>query len=81
MGVSTTATASLKDRIRRIHGSAVANELISLDVSDRHLGFNAKGMISNANYHVKKTTLLLFINGDPSLCLRVLLPNASKGVR
>ncbi|KAA8904640.1 hypothetical protein FN846DRAFT_952062 [Sphaerosporella brunnea] len=63
VGVSTTSTASLVDRIRRIHGSAVANELIEFEVSNIPLAFTSKGMLSNANYHVKKTTLLLFING------------------
>ncbi|KAI5844964.1 hypothetical protein DFP73DRAFT_547669 [Morchella snyderi] len=61
-GVSTIATASVIDRIRRIHGSSVANELLQFTTSSKHLGFEATGMISNANYHVKKTTLLLFIN-------------------
>ncbi|KAL0633304.1 DNA mismatch repair protein Mlh1 [Maublancomyces gigas] len=62
MGVSTTASSPITDRIRRVHGSAVANELLEFKVSDKSLGFTAKGMLSNANYHVKKTTLLLFIN-------------------
>lgn len=62
MGVSTSAGATTLDRIRSIHGSAVANELLTLEVSDKHLGFKAVGMVSNANYSVKKTTLLLFIN-------------------
>jgi DNA mismatch repair protein MLH1 len=62
MGVSTTASSSITDRVRRVHGSAVANELLEFEASDKHLGFTAKGMLSNANYHVKKTTLLLFIN-------------------
>lgn len=62
MGVSTSSNASILSRIRSIHGSAVANELLILEVSDKHLGFKATGMVSNANYNVKKTTLLLFIN-------------------
>ncbi|RPB04249.1 putative DNA mismatch repair protein Mlh1 [Choiromyces venosus 120613-1] len=62
VGVSTTAGATITDRTRRIHGNAVANELLPFEVSDDYLGFKAKGMLSNANYHVKKTTLLLFIN-------------------
>lgn len=62
MGVSTTASSSITDRIRRVHGSAVANELLEFEVLDKYLGFTVKGMLSNANYHVKKTTLLLFIN-------------------
>lgn len=63
LGVSTTAQASVKERIRRVHGSAVASEIISFEVSNKSLGFKSEGMLSNANYHVKKTTLLLFING------------------
>ena len=62
MGVSTASSASIVGRIRNIHGSAVANELLALEVSDKRLGFKATGMVSNANYNVKKTTLLLFIN-------------------
>ena len=61
-GISTPANASTVDSIRQIHGSAVANELIELQVSDEKWGFKASGWMSNANYHVKKTTLLLFIN-------------------
>ncbi|KAL7269136.1 DNA mismatch repair protein Mlh1 [Rhizina undulata] len=62
MGVATVSNASIAERIRRVYGSSVANELISLQTSDKHLGFIARAMISNANYHVKRTQLLLFIN-------------------
>lgn len=62
MGVSIPSNAGTVDRIRHIYGTAVANELIQFDVSDDRLGFKAVGWTSNANYHVKKTTLLLFIN-------------------
>jgi DNA mismatch repair protein MLH1 len=61
-GISTQSTSSTVDRIRQIHGSAVANELIQFDSSDERWGFKAQGWSTNANYHVKKTTLLLFIN-------------------
>ncbi|GBO11265.1 DNA mismatch repair protein MLH1, partial [Araneus ventricosus] len=37
-------------------------ELIDLEVEDNRLKFKAKGLISNANYSVKKCTFLLFIN-------------------
>lgn len=60
--ISTPANASTVDSIRQIHGSAIANELIDVQVSDDKWGFKASGWTSNANYHVKKTTLLLFIN-------------------
>ena len=62
MSISTPSNASTVDSIRQIHGSAVANELIDFRVSDEKWGFKAAGWTSNANYHVKKTALLLFIN-------------------
>ena len=62
MGISTPSNASTVDSIRQIHGSAVANELIEYQASDEKWGFRASGWTSNANYNVKKTTLLLFIN-------------------
>ncbi|KZF23131.1 putative DNA mismatch repair protein Mlh1 [Xylona heveae TC161] len=62
MGISTPANATIVDRIRQIHGAAVANELIELKNEDDRLGFMAQGWVSNANYHVKRTMLLLFIN-------------------
>lgn len=60
--IATPSNASTIDCIRQIYSSAVANELISFEVSDDKWGFKASGLTSNANYHVKKTTLLLFIN-------------------
>jgi DNA mismatch repair protein MLH1 len=60
--VSTQASASTVDCIRIIYGSAVANELIEFSSLNDRFGFKATGWTSNANYHVKKTTLLLFIN-------------------
>src|SRR5699024_109257 len=43
-------------------GSAVANELVEFKVEDDKLGFRSSGFATNANYHVKKTAILLFIN-------------------
>ncbi len=60
--MSITQTAGAVDRIRQIHGSSVANELIGFSCTDKRFGFTASGWTTNANYHVKKTTLLLFIN-------------------
>ncbi len=60
--VSIQANASTIDRIRQIYSTNIANELIYFRSSDDHFGFKATGWTSNANYHVKKTTLLLFIN-------------------
>ncbi|PKX97452.1 mismatch repair ATPase MLH1 [Aspergillus novofumigatus IBT 16806] len=61
-GISTPAAANTVDRIRQIHGSAVANELVEFQVEDSKLGFRSSGLVTNANYHVKRTTILLFIN-------------------
>ncbi|KAH8602016.1 DNA mismatch repair protein-like protein [Bisporella sp. PMI_857] len=61
-GISTQSNSSTVDRIRQIHGGAVANELIEFTSTDKTWGFTARGWTTNANYHVKKTTLLLFIN-------------------
>ncbi|KAJ5782964.1 hypothetical protein N7457_004738 [Penicillium paradoxum] len=54
--------ANTVDRIRQIHGSAVANEVVEFKAADSKLGFRASGYATNANYHVKKTVILLFIN-------------------
>jgi DNA mismatch repair protein MLH1 len=62
MGISITANATTIDRIRQIHGGSVANELISFKAENDRWGFKADGYISNANYSVKRTMLLLFIN-------------------
>ena len=62
MGISTPLAATTADCIRQIHGSAVANELVEFEVDNAKWGFKASGYTTNANYHVKRTTLLLFIN-------------------
>ncbi|KAL2070785.1 hypothetical protein VTL71DRAFT_13811 [Oculimacula yallundae] len=60
--ISTQSNSTTVDRIRQIHGSSVANELIEFTSTDTQWGYRARGWTTNANYHVKKTTLLLFIN-------------------
>ncbi|KAJ3579813.1 hypothetical protein NPX13_g753 [Xylaria arbuscula] len=60
--ISVQSQASTLDRIRQIHGGNVANELIQYSAADDRWGFKASGWATNANYHIKKTTLLLFIN-------------------
>ncbi|KAG8527556.1 uncharacterized protein KY384_007708 [Bacidia gigantensis] len=62
MSISTPSSASTIESIRQIHGSTIANELLKFDCSDERWGFEASGWSSNANYHIKKTTLILFIN-------------------
>ncbi|CAA9964889.1 DNA mismatch repair protein mutL [Pyrenophora teres f. maculata] len=60
--VTVPAAASAKDRIRQIHGSSAANELVELNVEDDRWGFKCKGWVSSANYSAKRTQMLLFIN-------------------
>ncbi|KXJ92179.1 histidine kinase-like ATPase [Microdochium bolleyi] len=60
--ITIPSGASTVDRIRQIHGGGVANELVDFDAKDDRWGFKASGWATNANYHIKKTTLLLFIN-------------------
>ncbi|KAF8777999.1 DNA mismatch repair protein Mlh1-like [Argiope bruennichi] len=60
--VHTLINATTRENIRNIFGATVARELIDLEVEDNRLKFKAKGLISNANYSVKKCTFLLFIN-------------------
>ena len=40
----------------------MANELFEFKIEDKSLGFRSSGFATNANYHVKKTSILLFIN-------------------
>lgn len=61
-GVAVPANASIRDRIRLTQNSNAANELIDFQISSDQYGFRAAGLVSNANYNGKKTTMLLFIN-------------------
>lgn len=60
--IAIQSNASTVDRIRQIYGGSVANELIEYSTSDDRWGFGAHGWATNANYSIKKTTFLLFIN-------------------
>lgn len=60
--IAVPSSASTVDRIRQIYGGSVANELIEFATSDDRWSFKAEGLTTNANYNIKKTTLLLFIN-------------------
>ncbi|KAJ6078926.1 hypothetical protein N7467_008679 [Penicillium canescens] len=62
VSISTPASANTVDRIRQIHGSAVANEVVEFNSEDKKFGFRSSGFATNANYHAKKTVILLFIN-------------------
>ncbi|KAB5523918.1 hypothetical protein GE09DRAFT_370537 [Coniochaeta sp. 2T2.1] len=60
--IAIQTNASVVDRIRQIYGGSVANELIEYSTLDDRWGFKANGWATNANYSIKKTTFLLFIN-------------------
>lgn len=60
--IAIQSSASAVERIRQIYGGSVANELIEYSTSDDRWGFVAHGWATNANYNIKKTTFLLFIN-------------------
>lgn len=60
--VRTINTASLQDNIRTIYGPAIARELLDVKCDNQRYGFTMNGCITNANYSVKKTQFLLFIN-------------------
>ncbi|CAK7199951.1 DNA mismatch repair protein Mlh1 [Sporothrix eucalyptigena] len=61
--ISVQASASTVDRIRHVYGGAVASELLPFETEDSRWGFKARGWATNANFSMKRTTLLLFING------------------
>lgn len=61
-GTAVPSSASVRDRIRMIHNSSVANELIDFELTNDQYGIKTEGLVSNANYSAKRTTLLLFIN-------------------
>ncbi|KAF2744195.1 DNA mismatch repair protein MutL [Sporormia fimetaria CBS 119925] len=60
--ISVSATAGSLERIKQIHGRAVANELVSFKAENDRWGFKCDALISSANYSSKRTTILLFIN-------------------
>ncbi|KEY74175.1 hypothetical protein S7711_00335 [Stachybotrys chartarum IBT 7711] len=60
--LSVPSQASTIERVRQIYGGSVANELINFNTADDRWEFKAHGLVTNANYNIKKTTLLLFIN-------------------
>jgi DNA mismatch repair protein MLH1 len=61
-GLSVPVSAGTVDRIRQVHGSAVANELVSFKTENDRWGFKCDAYVSNANYSAKRMTILLFIN-------------------
>ncbi|KAK3765990.1 hypothetical protein RRG08_002233 [Elysia crispata] len=60
--VRTPPDSTFVDNIRAIYGVSVSRELLEVDHEDKSLGFAMKGLVTNANYSVKKSIFLLFIN-------------------
>lgn len=68
-GVNTTQASSQLDVIKAIYGSKLASELTPFEhIRESTAGGlvemlrHVRGYISNANYHLKKSTFILFIN-------------------
>ncbi|KAG6973790.1 hypothetical protein JG687_00000704 [Phytophthora cactorum] len=68
-GVNTTQSSSQLDAIRTIYGNKLASELTSFEhirdattAGSMDLQRQVYGYISNANYHLKKSSFILFIN-------------------
>ncbi|OAG37409.1 hypothetical protein AYO21_08375 [Fonsecaea monophora] len=62
IGFSVAAAATKIDRLRQAYGGSIAKEIMEFGTDDSRWGFRASGYATNANYHSKRTTLLLFIN-------------------
>ncbi|KAG5927519.1 hypothetical protein E4U42_002162 [Claviceps africana] len=60
--LSIQSQTTTSDRIRQIYGSTVGNELVQFEAADERWAFKAHVLATNANYHIKKTIFLLFIN-------------------
>ncbi|KAI8374834.1 DNA mismatch repair protein Mlh1 [Blakeslea trispora] len=60
--VQTATGASVVDTIRQLYGGSIASELLPVEQSLETLDVAVKGQITNANYSMKRMTLLLFIN-------------------
>jgi len=53
-------------------GDITNRELLDVKVEDSRLGLGVSGLVSNANYNVKRATFLLFINSQFFYCCSVL---------
>ncbi|BFZ58481.1 DNA mismatch repair protein Mlh1 [Savitreella phatthalungensis] len=61
-GLNTHMRNSSLDNIRVVYGSAVAAELEKIEVEHEELSFRAHGLVSSANYNMRKLQMLLFVN-------------------
>ncbi|XP_026576382.1 DNA mismatch repair protein Mlh1 [Pseudonaja textilis] len=60
--VRTLSSNTAIDNIRSVFGNAVSRELIKVGCEDATLAFKMKGLVTNANYSMKKCIFLLFVN-------------------
>ncbi|XP_076460299.1 DNA mismatch repair protein Mlh1-like isoform X2 [Babylonia areolata] len=60
--VRTPPNSSQVDNIRTVFGASIARELVEIEHEDSRLAFKVKGQVTNANYSMKKSVFLLFIN-------------------
>ena len=61
--VNTMVGASVLDNVRVLYGPTIAKELVPFECQSAAHHFRMSGYVSNANYHVKRLQLLLFVNG------------------
>lgn len=65
--VHSVGTPSRIDAIRSVYGVSVAQNLMKVEASDDDPStsvFKMDGFISTCNFVAKKTTMVLFINGN-----------------
>ncbi|PVD30065.1 hypothetical protein C0Q70_09326 [Pomacea canaliculata] len=60
--VRTPPGSSQSDNIRTVFGASIARELLEIDHEVKKLSVKMHGLVSNANYSMKKSVFLLFIN-------------------
>ncbi|KAL8576325.1 hypothetical protein ACOMHN_006248 [Nucella lapillus] len=60
--VRTPPNSTQTDNIRTVFGASIARELVSVDHEDVRLAVKVQGLVTNANYSMKKAVFLLFIN-------------------
>ncbi|XP_060542055.1 DNA mismatch repair protein Mlh1 isoform X3 [Pantherophis guttatus] len=60
--VRTLSSNTTIDNIRSVFGNAVSRELIEVGCEDATLAFKMKGLVTNANYSMKKCIFLFFVN-------------------
>jgi DNA mismatch repair protein MLH1 len=60
--VQTVLKASRIENIRNLYGQSIARELVPLKGESKELEATLEGLVTNANYNMKKSTFILFIN-------------------